>query len=223
MLTFSTQGQLYSPGDVLNIRPKNSKEQVNEFYEVLKSNGVFISPNTVYRLSIIDSDMPVPLFLQNDISFQTLCEEYFDLTSIPRRYVFSVLAQITSSELEKEKCIEFTTAEGQNDLYNYCNRPKRNITEVLRDFPHAVENLTIEMMFEIFPPIKSRSFSIASSAIACDNQIQILVAVVKYKTKLVKERLGLCSNWLANLTVGSKVPIWIKKGSFRFPKQEVLL
>lgn len=189
----------------------------------MQTNDVCIKPETVFKLTEVDSDMPVPSFLRKGITFQTLCEEYFDLSTIPRRYVFSVLAQITDNELEQEKCIEFTTAEGQNDLYNYCNRPKRNITEVLRDFPHAVENLTIEMMFEIFPPIKSRAFSIASSAKAHLNELHILVAVVKYKTKLVKERLGLCSNWLAGLRSGIKLPIWIKRGSFRFPAEEVNL
>lgn len=191
-------------------------------FDVFKINGVNISPNTVVKISEVDSDMPVPQYLQNEVTFQTLCEEYFDLTSIPRRYVFSVLAQLTSSDLEREKCIEFTTAEGQTDLYNYCNRPKRNITEVLRDFPHAVENITIDMLFEIFPPIKNRAFSIASSCKAHENEIHLLVAVVRYKTKLVKERLGLCSNWLANLKVGDKIPVWLKKGSFRFPKEEVM-
>ena len=44
------------------------------------------------------------------------------------------------------------------------------------------------------------------------NKIQLLVAVVKYKSKLVEPRLGLCSNFLANLNVGDKVPIWVKKG-----------
>lgn len=165
--------------------------------------------------------MPVPLFLQKEITLRQLCEEYFDLNSIPRRNVFSVLAQLTNNDLEKEKCVEFNTGEGQEDLYNYVNRPRRNITEVLRDFPHAVENLSIDMLFEIFSPIKPRAFSIASSYEAHKNEVHILVAVVRYKTKLVKERLGLCSNWLARLNVGEKMSMWLKKGSFRFPLNPV--
>lgn len=80
--------------------------------------------------------------------------------AIPRRYTFNILAQLTDSELEKEKCLEFTTAEGQNDLYTYTNRPKRNIVEVLRDFPNATKNLTEDMLFELMPAIKPREFSI---------------------------------------------------------------
>ena len=31
------------------------------------------------------------------------------------------------------------------------------------------------------------------------NEIHVLLAVVRYKTKLVKPREGLCSNWLARM------------------------
>ena len=47
------------------------------------------------------------------------------------------------------------------------------------------------------------------------------MAVVKYYTKLVAPRLGLCSNWLASLTPGLNIPVWIRRGSFHFPISEV--
>lgn len=141
--------------------------------------------------------------------------------AIPRRYTFNILAQLTDSELEKEKCLEFTTAEGQNDLYSYTNRPRRNIVEVLRDFPNATKNLTEDMLFELIPPIKPREFSIASSCSAHKDQVHVLLAVVRYKTKLVKERFGLCSNYLADMEMGQQTTAWIKRGSFRFPQNDV--
>ena len=39
---------------------------------------------------------------------------YFDIQSIPRRYFFELLAHFTSDTLEKEKFMEFNTAEGKN-------------------------------------------------------------------------------------------------------------
>ena len=53
------------------------------------------------------------------------------------------------------------------------------------------------------------------------DEIQLLVAVVNYKTKLVKPRRGLCSTWLASLDPSDKslrVPVWVKKGTISFPK-----
>lgn len=74
-----------------------------------------------------------------------------------------MLSYFTDSELEKEKLHEFTTPEGQEELYSYCNRPKRTILEVLIDFPHATANISLEYLFEIFSPIRPRAFSIASA------------------------------------------------------------
>lgn len=221
LIKFQTNGIPYNPGDVLVLRPKNLPFLVEEFKEVLSSNGVDISPETKIKLTESTPELPLPAVLKNEVSFQQLCEEYFDLTAIPRRYVFSVLSQLTDSPLEREKCLEFTLAEGQEDLYSYVNRPRRNIVEVLRDFPHATKNLTMDMLFEILTPIKPREFSIASSYKSTPNELHILVAVVKYKTKLVKERLGLCSNYLADLKPGDHISVWIKKGSFRFPENNV--
>lgn len=217
LIKFRTDGIKYFPGDVLVLRPKNLPVQVDYFLRVLKENNVDIESNTVLKITEKSAEMPVPKHLQYQVTFQKLCEEYFDLTAIPRRNTFAILAQLSDSELEKEKCTEFTTAEGQEDLYNYCNRPRRNIVEVLEDFPHATKNITPEILFELFSPIKPRDFSIASSFLTNINEVHILVAVVKYRTKLVKERLGLCSNYLADLKNGDQLSAWIKRGSFKFP------
>ncbi|KAK5644412.1 hypothetical protein RI129_005712 [Pyrocoelia pectoralis] len=216
LIKLQTEGQSYIPGDVVVIRPRNSKELVNDFQELLKSHSIDIPPNTIFQITST-VDVPVPAPLQHHVTFQQLCEQYFDLNAVPRRYFFNVLLNLTDSELEKEKLEEFISAEGQNDLYNYCNRPRRNIVEVLQDFPHALKNVTEDVLFEIISPIKPREFSIASSYKAHKDEIHILLAVVRYKTKLVKERVGLCSNYLANLELGDRINVWIKKGSFKFP------
>ena len=36
-------------------------------------------------------------------------------------------------------------------------------------------------------------------------------------------RLGLCSNYLANVSIGTKIPIWVKKGTLKFPNNEPTL
>ncbi|KAK9881165.1 hypothetical protein WA026_014513 [Henosepilachna vigintioctopunctata] len=221
LIKLKTTGQSYCPGDIVVLRPKNLSWQINEFQQVLSSNGVNIPNDLILSVKEKDVDTPVPDIFKYNVTFGQLCEEYFDLMSVPRRYTFEILANITDSELEREKCREFTTAEGQNELFTYCNRPKRNIVEVLQDFPNATKNLTIDMLFEIFSPIKPREFSIASNFNWHKNEIHILLAVVKYKTKLLKERFGLCSNYLAGLNSGDIVTAWIRKGSFKFPIDDV--
>ncbi|KAL1494820.1 hypothetical protein ABEB36_010352 [Hypothenemus hampei] len=218
LIKFQTEGQKYIPGDLLALRPKNLPWQVAEFKYVLSNNGVKIHDDSVITLVQKDESYPIPDALKAQVTFKQLCEEYFDLFSVPRRSVFEILAQITDSALEKEKCLEFCSAEGQQDMYSYTNRPRRNIVEVLGDFPHATKNLNLEMLFEIIPAIKPREFSVASSFKVHENEVHILVAVVKYKTNLVKERVGLCSNYLATLKPGDKVTACLKHGTFKFPK-----
>ncbi|RZC41878.1 NADPH-dependent diflavin oxidoreductase 1, partial [Asbolus verrucosus] len=217
LIKLKTNGQLYSPGDVVTLRPKNLPWQIEAFQKVLKSHNL----NFDFNLKVMQNDpeIPVPEVLRQELSFQQLCEEYFDLMSIPRRHTFNILAQITDSELEKEKCLEFTTAEGQDDLYTYCNRPKRNIVEVLQDFPYATKNITKEILFEILPPIKPREFSIASSYKMHENEIHILLAVVKYKTKYVQHKI-LENQELVWKFLQNNGQIFVA-GSARFMPQEV--
>lgn len=164
--------------------------------------------------------MPVPEHLCGPISLRTIATQYWDLNAIPRSRTFELLAINCKNELEKEKLIEFTTAEGQEDLYSYANRPRRTIVETLIDFPHSTSQLTLPVLFELFQPIKPRSFSIAS----CHQSgtLDLLVAVVTYKTMISRPREGLCSNWLKNLSTGCRVRGVIKKGTFKFPQNDTV-
>ncbi|XP_050533690.1 NADPH-dependent diflavin oxidoreductase 1 [Daktulosphaira vitifoliae] len=208
----------YTSGDVLMLRPVNSEVAVNNFFKLFEENKV-LNINTHSMLSIIQKshDMPVPYNLSKPFSLYHCVKNYWDLNVIPNRYVFQLLFHFTDSDLEKEKFQEFISFEGQEELYNYCNRPRRTILEVLNDFPHAISNISLSYLFEIFSPIRPRAFSIASAPSVHQNEIHILVAVVKYKTKLLAQRVGLCSTWLATLEIGDKIPAWIQKGTFKLP------
>ncbi|XP_043664298.1 NADPH-dependent diflavin oxidoreductase 1 isoform X2 [Vespula pensylvanica] len=206
---------IYEPGDIIYVRPKNSLKQIEKFFNVLNDNNVLLYPDMIIQVS--ERQIKVPYVLKQTLTLGEIVAQYWDLNYKPRRSTFEILHQISENELEKEKLHEFTMPGGQEELYDYVNRPRRNIVEVLADFPHTTSKLNIQILFEIMSPIKPRAFSIASSAINTKNEIHMLVAVVNYKTKLFERRLGLCSNWLANLKVKSKIIFWIRKGTFIFP------
>ncbi|XP_023935479.1 NADPH-dependent diflavin oxidoreductase 1 [Bicyclus anynana] len=209
----------YSPGDVFNIRPRNSEEDINDLFDIFHTHNIDIKPH--YRLLVEEAHegMPVPHFLQEPLTLYEIAEQYWDLRAYPTQYVFSLLALISEDELERDKCKELSSTEGQEDWLNYCRRPKRTILEVLHDFHKSTSKLTIDVLFELFSTIKPRSFSIANSCLPSHgSRVDILVAVVKYYSKLKKPRLGLASNWLKCLNVGDKVYGWIKKGSLKFSK-----
>ena len=162
--------------------------------------------------------MPVPEILKSPHSITTIATQYWDLSASPRARFFQVMSYKCDNDLEKEKLLEFASFEGQQELYSYVNRPRRGILEVMQDFPHATSKLCLEVLFELFQPIKQRPFSIASSVLS-DN-LDLLVAVVEYKTLMKEPRRGLCSNWLKSISVGARVQVSIKKGTFQLPKDK---
>jgi sulfite reductase alpha subunit-like flavoprotein len=194
------------------VMPQNTQEAVEEFLKVMNLNpdqGVFLTQS--------NPDHPLPPALPPLCTVRWLVTHYFDIQSIPRRSFFEYLAHFASTELEKEKLTEFTTAEGQEELFSYCNRPRRTITEVLSDFYTVAETVPFEYLFDVLPALQPRAFSIASSMEMHPGLVQILMAVVEYRTKLVKPRKGVCSTWLASLDPSSNVtvPVWTVPGTLK--------
>lgn len=221
LIKFKVPELNYSPGDILYIKAKNSDKQVETFFNVLKNNGVDINPNVV--IQVLEKEIKLPIVLKQKLTLRQIAQQYWDLNCKPKRSTMHTLALISENELEKEKLFEFTTAAGQEELFNYVNRPRRNIVEVLIDFPHTTSKLNIELLFEIMSPIKPRAFSIASSSKQTKDEVHLLVAVVQYKTKLIEPRLGLCSNWLASLQAEEKTMFWIQKGTFKFDYNKFMI
>lgn len=206
----------YSAGDVVMMRPCNTPADVDQFCQLLR-----LEPESLFTLKPTDSIAAVPSRLPQPCSIKYLVESYLDIAAVPRRSFFELLATFATNELEREKLVEFSSAQGQDELYAYCNRPRRTALEVLADFPHTTAELRVDFLLDLFPEIQPRSFSIASSLLAHPDRIQILLAVVRYKTRLLEPRKGLCSSWLASLDPEKghiHVPLWVKKGSLRFPK-----
>ncbi|KAL2100070.1 hypothetical protein ACEWY4_004464 [Coilia grayii] len=206
----------FTAGDVVMMRPSNTPEDVEHFCQALR-----LDPESQFTLKSTDSSTALPSRLPQPCSVRYLVERFLDIAAVPRRSFFELLATFATNELEREKLAEFSSAQGQDELYTYCNRPRRTALEVLMDFPHTTAELKVDYLLDLFPEIQPRSFSIASSLLAHPNRLQILVAVVRYKTRLHKPRRGLCSSWLASLdpSLGDMyVPLWVKKGSMKFPR-----
>lgn len=101
-------------------------------------------------------------------------------------------------------------------MWAYCMRPKRTIAEVLFDFKPV--EIPFDYLLDLFPQLKPRSFSIASSLSVHPHQLELCVAIVKYKTKLRKVRRGVMTKWLATLNPGDTVSgVKIMKGTMNLP------
>ncbi|XP_059342343.1 NADPH-dependent diflavin oxidoreductase 1 isoform X3 [Ammospiza nelsoni] len=205
----------FSAGDVVMIQPQNCPEDVQQFCQLLR-----LEPHRRFVLQPTEPGTPLPPLLPQPCSVQYLVTHYLDISCVPRRSFFELLASFSTNELEREKLQEFSSAQGQEELYSYCNRPRRTTLEVLWDFPHSTCAIPADYLLDLIPRIRPRAFSIASSLLTHPERMQILVAVVRYKTRLSKPRRGLCSTWLASLNPEQgdvRVPLWVKKGGMKFP------
>ncbi|KAF7330350.1 NADPH-dependent diflavin oxidoreductase 1 [Mycena venus] len=204
----------FSPGDVAVIRPLALSSDVESF---LDSVGWLDVADVPFR---IEHTMSGPTSLFRSISPDTvaprvLFTHYLDFNAVPRRSFFEYLRHFTSDELEREKLEEFLSREGADDLYDYCYRVRRTIREVLAEFRHV--KIPMEYIFDVFPPLRPRQFSIASSAKHFPSQIHLCVAIVKYRTKLKVPRRGVCTTFLASLKPGDTVEIGLQAGLIKLP------
>ncbi|XP_008423034.1 NADPH-dependent diflavin oxidoreductase 1 [Poecilia reticulata] len=216
LLDFDISGSniQFSAGDVVLIRPQNSEDDVQRFCQLLR-----LDPESRFTLTP-NSDAAVPARLPRPCSVRHLVERYLDVAAVPRRSFFELLVAAATSDLERDKLLEFCSPAGRDQLQAYCDRPRRTALEVLADFPLTAAELEPDRLLDLIPEIQPRSFSIASSLKVLPGRLQVLLAVVRYRTRLHRPRTGLCSNWLASLDPERGevlVPLWVKRGGLRFP------
>ncbi|KAJ7454826.1 riboflavin synthase domain-like protein [Mycena latifolia] len=202
----------FSPGDVAVVRPLALANDVEAFLDSMNWTEIADVPLRITHTMI---DQSLPEHLPETVTPRALFTEYVDFNAVPRRSFFEYLRYFTSDELEREKLEEFLSREGADDLYEYCYRVRRTIREVLSEFRHV--KIPMAYIFDVFPPLRPRQFSIASSVKRFPSQLHLCVAIVKYRTKLKVPRKGVCTTFLAALQQGDTVQIGLEKGLITLP------
>ncbi|RHZ61880.1 hypothetical protein Glove_345g35 [Diversispora epigaea] len=203
----------FNPGDVAVLFPKNLSEEVDEFLELLNMSD---TADDTFILLPNDEDRELPPDLDSILTLRKLVENYLDISSTPRRSFFEFLSFFTTDENHTEKLREFCSAEGQDDLYAYNQRVRRTIIEALQDFSSA--KIPLEYILDMFPKLQPRQFSISSSMKVHPGKIHLTVAIVNYKTRLVKPRTGVCTKWLSGLKPECcTIPVQITRGTMKLP------
>ena len=184
----------YKCGDIATILPQCSLTSVHLLAKMLnvedKLHQRFLAFNETSSISM---------------TVLELFRDYLHITRIPSRSFFEKLVWFSDDERERERLLEFLQAGNMDELYSYCHRPRRTIVEVLQDFPQTTSRIPFDYVFDLFQVIRPRSYSIASSPKIHPNRIQLLVAVVRYKTIIALHREGLCTHYLTRLEPGEEV------------------
>ncbi|CAR23684.1 NAPDH-dependent diflavin reductase [Lachancea thermotolerans CBS 6340] len=217
---FRGESEFYEPGDTVALYPHNKDEDVQKFLEAQPHWKEYADKALELSGPMIDQEggFVSPMTLRNLLKFH--CE----ITSIPRKTFFmkTWMFATDKSRLEggeeqliqqRNKLSQFALEEDMDDLYDYCNRPRRSLLEVLGDFPSL--KLPWEYALEYLPHIKPRLFSISSKPL--DPEIELTVAIVKYKTILRKIRKGLCTDYLQALEQGDTVRYKLQRNQLLKP------
>ncbi|PVH78535.1 riboflavin synthase domain-like protein [Cadophora sp. DSE1049] len=209
-ITFSVPGTInYKPGDTLTIFPQNFPGDVQTLIDLMDWNNVADVPLkfqvegcAAFFDKFLVPPVPKDCWMMPKSTLRDLLTVNLDITAIPQRNVLEILAHFTDDPTHKERLLEFSNPAYTDEFFDYATRPRRGILEVLQDFRSV--KLPFNIVTTLFPVIRGRQYSIASGGIqkVCQKdytKVQLLVAVVNYKTVLSKVRRGLCTRFLAAL------------------------
>jgi len=224
LLTFTTLPVHYGPGDIITIYPKNFPHDVDEFLSLMEWTSIADEPvDFIPTCDEAESYYypPSPFAAStaySKLTLRALLTDHLDFNAIPRRSFFAAIAHFTQDNMQKERLVEFTKPEFIDELYDYTTRPRRSITEVLQEF--ATVKIPLEWLASVVPAMRGRQFSIGSGGhlkvgVNHRGRIELLVAIVKYRTVIKKTRQGLCTRYLAALSPGTELNILLSKGGLK--------
>ncbi|KAF2819368.1 NADPH dependent diflavin oxidoreductase-like protein 1 [Ophiobolus disseminans] len=222
----------YTPGSTLTIYPKNFPVDVDEFLSVQNWTPIADTP-----LHFIPSSPAAPpnssLPLRNikpseTITLRQLLTNHLDILSIPRRSFFAQLAHYTSDPFHRERLLEFTDPQYIDELYDYTTRPRRSILEVLQEFESV--KIPWQKLCSLVPGMRGRQFSIASAynegggdgvgVGGGGTNVELLIAIVKYKTVIKRLRQGVCTRYIAALTPDAEISVTLQPGGLNVTQKE---
>ncbi|WVO15705.1 NADPH-dependent diflavin oxidoreductase 1 [Cryptococcus depauperatus] len=203
----------YAPGSICSLQPQSRENDVNEFLKMMNFES---QADEMMVIECLLPEQPLPSHLSSieaSITLRSLLTNHLDIQHPPRKSFFEWLRKLSPDELEQERLDEFIA--DPDEIHTYATRPSRTIVETLADFRHS--RIPLSHILEILPPLRKRQFSIASSAEEHPGKIQLLVALVEYKTNLKIPREGLCSSWMKELRIGTRIPIHIAPPTLFLP------
>ncbi|KAG5952688.1 NAPDH-dependent diflavin reductase [Claviceps sorghi] len=205
-----------NPGDCVTVYPKNFPHDVQRVISLMEWDAVADKP-----LDLSLSSVPAGLYTPLPCTLRNILLHNIDINAVPRRSFLKNLSYFSDNQDHKDRLLEFTTTEYLDEYFDYATRSRRTIIEVLEEF-HSVR-VPAHRLLDVFPLIRGRDFSIANhsqpttasssssaSPAAGPTRIQLLIALVQYRTILRKPRQGLCSRYLSSLPLHTTLSITIK-------------
>ncbi|TIA89805.1 hypothetical protein E3P99_01910 [Wallemia hederae] len=214
----------YEAGDIAVVKPTNEASEIDDLIQVLNWQDVADKPLVFTSIRNLPRPLHAHTITKSPTTIRHLLTYHLSPFAVPRTSFFEYCAHFASNDLERDRLREFVSTDGADDLFEYSTRVRRTSAEVLKDFKSV--HIPTAYLLDVFPLLRPRKFSIAgaSNARAGKHQkrsIELCIALVRYKTKLVKPRIGICSAWVERLQQGDKVDVGIEKGTLSLQRSAV--
>jgi sulfite reductase (NADPH) flavoprotein alpha-component len=179
----------YEPGDSLGVVPRNRDTEVDALLTVLG----------------MSADAPVAAGGQEQTLRAALLEQ-FEIGTLSGAFVRRYADAIGDEELER-----FAANEIELARYVY----GRDVLDLVR--AHPPRGLDARAFAKLLRPLAPRLYSLASSAAATPDEAHLTVGVVEYASQ-GRQRRGVVSGALADLTEGAAAPVYLHRNpGFRLP------
>jgi sulfite reductase alpha subunit-like flavoprotein len=213
----------WEPGATVSICPKNFPEDVELFLSLQGWTEIADRPLELKPSPHLapgeHPPCPIPAAVQ-PLTLRTLLTHHLDITAIPRRSFFALAAHLTSDETHRERLSDFADPVWVEELWDYTTRPRRSLLEVLQEFNTI--RIPLSRLLELVPRMRERQFSIASAAVAQPGTLDLLVAIVNYRTIIKKTRRGVCTRFLASLRPGEdQVALCFHRGALALKESDL--
>ncbi|ERS96763.1 hypothetical protein HMPREF1624_06972 [Sporothrix schenckii ATCC 58251] len=214
------------PGDRVVVYPKNYPSDVQKLIDLMEWGSV------ADKQISLGAQSPNGLYPTKNSTLRDLLTHNIDFMAVPSRSFLHKLAFYTTNVDHKEKLFELVQPDASQEFYDFTSRPRRTILEVLAEFYSS--KIPYEAVPDVFPIIRGREFSIANGGKhwkkrqviqtkhetsggdahqdgAVVYRLDVLAALVEYRTIIRKPREGLCSRYLKNLPAGTPLHVDMKR------------
>jgi sulfite reductase (NADPH) flavoprotein alpha-component len=181
-------GLTYEVGDSLGVFPHNPPHEVAEILERLKASGEELVSPAMLKLA-------QPITLHEALTSRLAL-------SAPTTKILTTLQAKATNPAEKAKLDELLAPEAKERVKVYLE--ERAFIDLLCEFPSA--QVAPQEFVDHLRKLMPRLYSIASSPKLSPEGVHLTVAVVRYQTN-GRNRLGVCSTFMADRVVVSQTPV----------------
>lgn len=199
------------PGDSIGIWPKQNEQDVQI---VLDRCG--LRYDDTIRITYCHSNQDRESSFEQSIVAKAgnIIEGFVDIKGAPPRRTFlRVMSQLCPDGMHKERLLHLSSAQGREDFYEYVMQEGRNLLDVLADFPCV--SLHIDWILSYAPRLQCRYYSASSFSKHQSRTVDMLAALVEWKTPGRRLRKGLSSRTIASSTRGAELVVEMAQGDLK--------